>query len=145
MKEKALHLAKTLWIIHGVIKPLIDRTAEGALLCKEIARGNGNSEKLREFYKGYGEKSRRLLLRDRRRLRSYIPSTQSSPTTYTSMNTTTSKHRSNYWTLYIPSKQRKNPTSRIPNPSHSFSRKIPCCLLVLIYYGLVAGGEDRRK
>ena len=61
MEEKALHLAKTLWMVHGVVKSLIDRTAEAAVLCKDAAKGDGSSEKMREYYKGHGAKIQQII------------------------------------------------------------------------------------
>ena len=61
MEEKALHLARTLWMVHGVVKPLIDRTAEAAVLCKDATKGDGSLEKMREYYKEHGAKIQRII------------------------------------------------------------------------------------
>ena len=56
VEDKALHLAKTLLLVHGLVKPLIDRTVEAAVLCKEATRDrDGALEQMREFYKENGE------------------------------------------------------------------------------------------
>ena len=61
-KDKALHLARTLLLVHGLVKPLIDRTVEAAVLCKEATRDrDGTLKQMREFYKENGAKVQEIL------------------------------------------------------------------------------------
>ena len=57
IKKKILYLAKILWIIYEIVKLLIDKTIEIALLYKNTIKGKKlSSEKLRYFYKDYEKK-----------------------------------------------------------------------------------------
>ena len=62
VEDKALYLAKTLLLVHGLVKPPIDRTAEAAVLCKEATKDRaGALERIREFYKEIGAKVQAIL------------------------------------------------------------------------------------